>query len=193
MERYIKQFTQLTMREKIAYLTQYIRGLLLRHKISTPTMTFAGKNVQIKIRNGSFEAGQVLFLARDIGISISGSEHKFARLKIGDRTHIQDRTHINCANSITIGARCAISWDCEIMDTDIHKIIVNQTVLENSRPVVIGDRVWIGARAMILKGVNIGDGAIVAAGSVVTRDVPGRTLVAGNPAKVIREIDGWDS
>ena len=193
MERYIKQFTQLTMREKIAYLTQYIRGLLLRHKISTPTMTLAGKNVQINIRNGSFEAGQVLFLARDIGISISGSEHKFAQLKIGDRTHIQDRTHINCANSITIGARCAISWDCEIMDTDIHKIIVNQTVLENSRPVVIGDRVWIGARAIILKGVNIGDGAIVAAGSVVTRDVPGRTLVAGNPAKVIREIDGWDS
>ena len=193
MERYIKQFTQLTMREKIAYLTQYIRGLLLRHKISTPTMTLAGKNVQINIRNGSFEAGQVLFLARDIGISISGSEHKFAQLKIGDRTHIQERAHINYANSITIGSRCAISWDCEIMDTDIHKIIVNQTVLENSRPVVIGDRVWIGARAIILKGVNIGDGAIVAAGSVVTRDVPGRTLVAGNPAKVIREIDGWDS
>lgn len=193
MERYIKQFTQLTMREKIAYLTQYIRGLILRHKMSTPTMTLAGKNVQINIRNGSFEAGQVLFLARDIGISISGSEHKFAQLKIGDRTHIQERTHINCANSITIGARCAISWDCEIMDTDIHKIIVNQTVLENTRPVVIGDRVWVGARAIILKGVNIGDGAIVAAGSVVTRDVPGRTLVAGNPAKVIREIDGWDS
>jgi acetyltransferase-like isoleucine patch superfamily enzyme len=61
-----------------------------------------------------------------------------------------------------------------------------------SAPVHIGSHVWIGARALILKGVRIGDGAVVAAGSVVTRDVPSRALVAGNPAQVIREDVSWD-
>ena len=60
-----------------------------------------------------------------------------------------------------------------------------------SAPITIGDRVWIGCRAIILAGVTIGEGSVVAAGSVVTRDVPPGTLVAGNPAKVIRETGPW--
>jgi acetyltransferase-like isoleucine patch superfamily enzyme len=76
-----------------------------------------------------------------------------------------------------------------IMDTDFHRV--------DGRPsgdaaVSIGNRVWIGVGAKILKGVTVGDGAIVAAGSVVTRDVPAATLVAGNPARVIREQVSWD-
>ena len=59
-------------------------------------------------------------------------------------------------------------------------------------PVTIGDRVWIGCRATVLKGVTIGDGAVVAACSVVTRDVPPRALVAGNPARVVREDVTWE-
>ena len=55
-------------------------------------------------------------------------------------------------------------------------------------PVVIGNRVWIGCNALVLKGVRIGDGAVVAAGTVVTRDVPANSLVGGNPARVIREL-----
>ena len=56
------------------------------------------------------------------------------------------------------------------------------------RSVVIGDKAWIGFNSIVLKGVSIGERAIVAAGSVVTRDVPAATVVAGNPARVIREI-----
>ena len=61
-----------------------------------------------------------------------------------------------------------------------------------SKPVHIGNHVWIGRSAIILKGVTIGAGAIVGAGSVVTRDVPARSLVAGNPAKVIKENVEWE-
>ena len=56
------------------------------------------------------------------------------------------------------------------------------------KPVRIGDKAWLGLRVIILKGVEIGEGAVVAAGSVVTKDVPSWTIAAGNPAKVIREI-----
>jgi acetyltransferase-like isoleucine patch superfamily enzyme len=57
--------------------------------------------------------------------------------------------------------------------------------------VVIGDRVWLGTRAVVLKGVTIGDGAVVAAGAVVTRDVPAGAVVAGVPARVVGRADSW--
>ena len=58
-------------------------------------------------------------------------------------------------------------------------------------PITIGENVWIGCRALILKGVTIGDGAVVAAGAVVTKDVPANCVVAGNPAKIIKENVVW--
>ena len=57
-------------------------------------------------------------------------------------------------------------------------------------PIVIGDDVWIGMRVMIFKGVSIGNGAVVAAGSVVTKDVPPMSVVAGNPSQVVKSIEG---
>ncbi len=64
---------------------------------------------------------------------------------------------------------------------------------ERTAPVSIGNDVWIGCRSIVLKGVSIGDGAIVAAGSVVTKDVPAYTLVAGNPAQIKKKVAGWVS
>jgi acetyltransferase-like isoleucine patch superfamily enzyme len=72
------------------------------------------------------------------------------------------------------------------MDSDSHTIgPANGPV---SAPIEIGDHVWIGARAMVLKGVTIGDGAVVAAASVVTKDVAPGTLVAGSPARYVRDV-----
>lgn len=99
---------------------------------------------------------------------------------------------IACENSITIGNGATIGRFVSIYDSDFHKLYDKQGKLMNpSAPIVIGDHVWIGVGAIILKGVTIGNGAVVAAGSVVTRDVPPECIVAGNPAKVVKENIDW--
>lgn len=101
---------------------------------------------------------------------------------------------IICKSNVYIGARTQIAWGVTIMDHDFHQILDSDGFPRpETAPIRIEDDVWIGADAKILKGVTIGRGAVVASSSVVTRDVPEHTLVAGNPAKIIRRnvfIDG---
>lgn len=97
---------------------------------------------------------------------------------------------IECFERITIGKGVAIGPQVVIRDSDNHVVEGRGPM---TAPIAIGDRVWIGQRAMILKGVTIGDGAIIAAGAVVTRDVPAGALVGGVPAKTIREGVKWGS
>ena len=96
---------------------------------------------------------------------------------------------IVCFRKITIGKGCAIARGVIIRDTDAHQIISGQH--EMTQEVIIGDHVWIGNRAIIMKGVTIGDGAIIAAGAIVTQDVPERCVAAGVPAKVIARNVDW--
>ncbi len=119
-----------------------------------------------------------------VGFYLRGSG---ARVEIGAHTYLNRRTEITCHERVSIGEHCAIAWDVSIMDTDAHTF----SGQPHTAPVTIGDHVWIGARAVILKGVTIGEGAVVAAGSVVTKDVPPGVLVGGNPARVIREGVHW--
>lgn len=102
---------------------------------------------------------------------------------------INSDVKIRCLCSIEIGRGAKISHDVTIMDSDAHVLEYEGYI--SSKPVVIGEHVWIGTKAIILKGVKIGDGAVVAAGSVVTKDVPAHCLVAGNPARVIKENIVW--
>ena len=108
-------------------------------------------------------------------------------LKIGNGVSIGDRTEIHVGKEVTIGDGTLISWDCCIMDRDYHAI----GDAEIMKPVHIGNHVWIGCKAVILKGVTIGDGAVIAAGAIVTKDVPPRCVVGGNPARVIKENIDW--
>jgi acetyltransferase-like isoleucine patch superfamily enzyme len=87
---------------------------------------------------------------------------------------------------VFIGKDTQVAFGATICDHDFHKTYTDGEANVETAPVHIGQNVWIGMNATILKGVNIGDGAIVAAGAVVTRDVPARCLVAGVPAKIVK-------
>lgn len=116
---------------------------------------------------------------------------KGAKLSIGEKSFLSVNSRITCIDEVIIGDNTAISWNVQILDTDFHSLVVNGERKTETKAVKIGNKAWIGTNATILKGVTIGDGAIVAAGSVVTKDVPEGCLVGGNPAKVIKENVEW--
>lgn len=142
----------------------------------------------IRVRPGaSFEVGGRVALQRGLRIVVDSG-----RLSIGAGTNVNGfGTKILVAESVTIGAGCTFSWDVQILDNDFHALTVDGVQQPSRAPVVIGDRVWVGTRAVILKGVTIGDGAVVAAGAVVNKDVPAGAIVAGVPAKVVGRSEGW--
>jgi maltose O-acetyltransferase len=108
-------------------------------------------------------------------------------LTIGDRTFINYGADFVATGSVSIGSDCLIGTHVSILDNDFHDL-VDRERLPDPRPVVIGDNVWIGNRAIILSGVTVGAGSVIGAGSVVVHDVPSGTLAAGNPARVIKSI-----
>jgi acetyltransferase-like isoleucine patch superfamily enzyme len=109
----------------------------------------------------------------------------WGKLRVGDRVFFNNGVFISCVHEITIGDDVAIANDAYITDSDSHGVEGRKV---REAPVRIGNGAWIGARALILPGITIGSRALVAAGAVVTRDVPDDTLVGGNPARVIREL-----
>lgn len=135
-------------------------------------------------RNSELKLGKNIKLYQGVTFFLDSDS---AKIRIGDNTFINRRTELMCRERITIGQDCAISWDVTIVDSDYHQI----KGVTNTKGIEIGDNVWIGCKSTILKGVTIGNGAVIAAGSVVTKDVPSRTLVGGNPAKVIKEGIEW--
>ena len=112
--------------------------------------------------------------------------HPGALLRIGSYSRING-VHISVRSSVTIGKRVRIGPYTLIMDSDFHDTS-DRSRDGKVKPVVICDDAWIASRAIILKGVTIGRGAMVAAGSVVTHDVPDNALVAGVPARIIRQL-----
>lgn len=124
---------------------------------------------------------------------------------VGDDCYIGEGTRIWSAQEIKIGNRVLISHNVDLHDCNDHPI--NKKARNNhymqiishghprhmdglkSKSIKIGDDVWIGFNSAILKGVSIGEGSIIASGSVVTKDVPPNVIVAGNPAKIVRQID----
>lgn len=98
---------------------------------------------------------------------------------------------IICEESVTFGADGGISWDVLVMDSNFHPIWADEEPLDITRPITVGDRVWIGARSIILRGATIGSGSIIAAGSIVTGDIPPNVIAGGAPAKVLKENVRW--
>lgn len=171
--------------------TSLIRGFFARAKTDKcGSLLRVEKGVRFLRKNCNITFGDKVNLHRYAKISAYGNagEGKKANVTLGNGVAIGDRTEIHAAESVNIGDNTIIAWDCTIMDRDYHKLM---TDTEIAKPVNIGENVWIGCNVTILKGVTVGDGAVIAAGSVVTKDVPEKTLVAGNPAKVIKENVWW--
>lgn len=134
-------------------------------------------------------------------------------IQIGKRTYINGGTNLISINQIEIGDDVTISWGVYVYDHNSHSLDDKDRIEDikrarndyyakrnfsfskdwstvKSAPIKIGNKVWIGFNAIILKGVTIGEGAIIAAGAVVTKDVPAWTVVAGNPAVVVKKLKG---
>ncbi|GAC1441467.1 MAG: hypothetical protein NVSMB55_09310 [Mycobacteriales bacterium] len=108
------------------------------------------------------------------------------RIRIGNGAFINAGTILYSELAITIGDDVALSNEVYVMDTPSHGLEGRDPV---AKPIVIGDGTWVGARGIVLPGVTVGSRVVVAAGSVVTRDVPDEVLVAGNPARVVRALE----
>jgi maltose O-acetyltransferase len=110
-------------------------------------------------------------------------------LEIGESTFVNYGCSIAATELVRIGPRCNIGTYVIMMDNDYHRLEPERrNEMPPSAPIILEENVWLGGRAIILRGVTIGAHSVVGAGSVVTRDVPPRTVVAGIPARVIREL-----
>jgi acetyltransferase-like isoleucine patch superfamily enzyme len=111
----------------------------------------------------------------------------------GEGVIVSTGARIVCMQHVRIGGGGGLSWEAQVLDTDQHHIVSDgaDEAPPHTAPVYVGDRVMIGSRASVLKGVTIGDDAIIATGAIVTGDVAAKTLVAGNPARTLREGVRW--
>jgi len=115
---------------------------------------------------------------------------KDAIISIGDNCRLSGIT-IHCRTSVKIGNDCRFGPGSQLVDNDSHR--ASMYVTERAKPprskaIIINNNVWIGMGSLVLKGVEIGDNSIVAAHSVVTKNVPANSIVAGNPAKIVKTL-----
>lgn len=162
-----------------------------------------GKPILSKIKGSSIIIGKGCMICSRSSQTALGVNHPVilrtlrpaARLQIGSGVRMSGTT-ICVAESVTIGDRCVIGANVTIVDTDFHSLdpIIRSSKDDDQsachKPVQIGNDVFIGGNSLILKGVKIGDGAVIGAGSVVTNSVPEREIVAGNPAHPIAKLPG---
>ncbi len=162
----------------------HARGLWLARRMTRHgiiVVTGGRPYPKIVNRGGTIVAANCLFYS---GVRLE--LYRGATLSIGNGTYLNRNTVVVAVGRVSIGENCRIAWDVVIMDSDLHPVDgEDQPVV--SEPVVIGDGVWIGCRSIILKGVTIGRGSIVAAGSVVTKNVPPDAIVGGVPARQITD------
>lgn len=147
------------------------------------TITVSGVNNRVLIHDG----------VRIYNTNITIKKAKGSHIEIGKDTHLGGGTVV-CAgnnNSIEIGERCMIAEDVEIWNSDTHFVTISGNDLKNSEPISIHNHVWLGKGVTVLKGVTIGENAIVGMKSLVSHDIHPRTVNAGIPARQLQDNANW--
>lgn len=177
----------------------------LRHFINSSKVSDLGANSILSCRIERRRKGGIIQVGKDCVISgVLITEREKSLISIGDNVFVGGNTIIDCVEQIKIEDDVLISYGCLLVDSDNHSIHYGSRKKDLAdwrnggghdwsttitRPIHIGKGAWLGARVMILKGVTVGECAVVGAGSVVSNDVPPFTIVAGNPARVVRKLD----
>lgn len=146
------------------------------------------------VNSGIITIGRNVRLSGKPSFAFSSRLDPYPSISIGNDTFIGHQVSLNVGRSITIGNHCLIAGGVRISDNDGHPLNHVDRMnhlpppMDSVREVRIGDNVWIGSEAVILKGVSVGDRAVIGTRAVVTKDVPPDTVVAGNPARVIKSL-----
>lgn len=133
----------------------------------------------------------MLRVGRNVNIQPLVRLEGFHNISIGDNSGIGRNSHLSALSKISIGDNVMIGEDL-IIKTANHTISASVEMIKLpmiSKPVKIGNNVWIGARVIILSGVSIGDNVVVAAGAVVTKSFPSNCVIGGVPARIIKYIE----
>ncbi|EED36804.1 transferase hexapeptide repeat containing protein [Luminiphilus syltensis NOR5-1B] len=148
------------------------------------TTHISGDNIRI---GHSFTA--VSTSAQPIEIGVWGRGPGEGRITLGNACLMSPGSRISASDEITLGNGVMLANGAYITDSDWHGLYDRIARDPAVRPVIIGDNVWVGDHALVLKGVSIGANSVIAARAVVSRDVPENVVVAGNPATVVRQLD----
>lgn len=129
---------------------------------------------------------------KKVRLNIWSDQKEKGRIRIGNYCLICPGVRIGAADDITVGDNCMIASNAYITDSDWHDIY-NRITMGKTAPVYIANNVWIGDSAIVCKGVTIGENSIIGAGAVVVDSVPANSVAAGNPAKIVKQLDGGEA
>lgn len=176
--RFRRWYAEYYLKPECEYLGPY-------HTIMKPWFVhISGNNVRI---GRSFTAiGEP---GNRVEIGVWGREAGQGRVEIGDSCLMSPGSRISASDEIVLGDGVMLANGAYITDSDWHTIYDRMARDETPAPVHIGTNVWLGDHATVLKGVTVGENSVIAARAVVTHDVPANVVVAGSPAKVVRELD----
>ncbi|MBC8442232.1 MAG: acyltransferase [Deltaproteobacteria bacterium] len=172
--------------------------LYIRHRLS-PQLTSLGKHAfivkpwHIEIFGGPVSIGNNITLLgcadKKTRLTVWSDTKDISGIIIGDHVLISPGVRISAANSISIADSCMLASHVYITDSDWHGIYDRSMPPREKSFVVLEENVWVGDSSIICKGVTIGKNSIIGAGSVVTSDIPANVIAAGNPAKIIKQLD----
>lgn len=183
LQKFVARYKRQDISEVVEDFRSILLGLWYSFKVDAKKPFYVMGKISIIKKHGTISVGQHTRIWKGVKLSAYGDNDPMgARIIIGEKCSIGDRTEIHAGREVCIGDRVMIAWDCVIMDRDYHSINSDGEVIQ---PIVIEDNVWIGCKAIVLKGVKIGRNAVVGAGAVVLKDVPENAVVVGNPAGVI--------